>query len=436
MDRLVTLAFRDRDKLGHFDLGPLEVYIRTSVHGLGSQMLEKLLNADGGDYRGRILQDEAGNGYEFREYRDKELLTVLGPLKVKRAYYYDQISKKGWCPKDTALDIEGTSYSPGVKRIMSRVGACRPFGIGHEEIKELSGIVVNAKAIERECYKLGTEVEAFNKREADQPSSNQMDLNKPIPKMYICMDGTGVPAVKSETANRPGKNTAEAKTREAKLGCVFTQTAADEKGRPVRDEGSTSYVGAIETAEVLGSRIYKEAKSRGLERAEKVCVLGDGSPWIWNIADEQFYGAIQIIDLWHARGHYWNVARVAFANNQKGQDRWANKRREELNRGEVEKVMAAIKRLKPATEEGKEAVSGELGYFERNKERMRYADFRKQGLFVGSGVVEAGCRTVVGQRLKQSGMRWTVRGANNIIALRCCLLSNRWEDFWEYRVAA
>lgn len=436
---MVTLTFRDRDNLGHFDLGSLEIYIRTSVHGLGSQMLEKLLNADGGDYRGRILRDEQGNSYEFQEYRDKELLTVLGPLKVKRAYYYDQISKKGWCPKDTAIDIEGTSYSPGVKRIMSRVGACRPFGIGQKEIKELSGIEVNAKAIERESYKLGTEVETFNKREDEQPLADRTAITqaeKPIPKMYICMDGTGVPAVKTETANRSGKNTAEAKTREAKLGCVFTQTAVDEKGRPVRDEGSTSYVGAIETAEALGSRIYKEAKSRGLERAENVCVIGDGAPWIWNIADEQFYGATQIIDLCHAREHYWNVARAVFANDQKGQDRWTKKRREELNRGDVGKVIAAIKRLKPATEEGKEAVSSELGYFERNKERMRYADFRRQGLFVGSGVVEAGCRTVIGQRLKQSGMRWTVRGANNIIALRCCLLSNRWEDFWEYRAAA
>jgi hypothetical protein len=78
----------------------------------------------------------------------------------------------------------------------------------------------------------------------------------------------------------------------------------------------------------------------------------------------------------------------------------------------------------------------EIAYFEKNKHRMRYAEFRRQGLFVGSGVVEAGCRTVIGQRLKQSGMHWTVRGANNIIALRCCILSNRWEDFWEQRVPA
>ena len=77
-----------------------------------------------------------------------------------------------------------------------------------------------------------------------------------------------------------------------------------------------------------------------------------------------------------------------------------------------------------------------IGYFETNIERMRYQQFRSQGLFVGSGVIEAGCKTIAGLRLKQSGMRWTVRGANAIIALRCCALSGRWEQFWEARCAA
>ena len=104
-----------------------------------------------------------------------------------------------------------------------------------------------------------------------------------------------------------------------------------------------------------------------------------------------------------------------------------------MNQGKVEQVIEAIKNLLSFTEDGKELLEKEIGYFEKNKERMRYNNFRKQGLFIGSGVVEAGCRAVIGQRLKQSSMHWTVRGANNIIALRCCILSNRWEDFWEYR---
>jgi len=251
------------------------------------------------------------------------------------------------------------------------------------------------------------------------------------------MDGTGVPVIKAETVNRKGKGKdGQAKTREVKLGCVFTQTTVDEKGYPVRDEGSTSYTGAIETAEEFGGRIYMEAVRRGFDRAGKVSVIGDGAPWIWNIADEYFYGAVQIVDLYHARQHYWDAAKTAFGCDSKKLKQWAKKRRKELNQGKVEKVMESIANLSVSTKEEQELLKKEIGYFEKNKERMRYNDFRKQGLFVGSGVMEAGCRTVVAQRLKQSGMHWSVKGANNIIALRCCFLSNRWEDYWESRACS
>ena len=407
------------------------------MHHVGSIILGKLLSSDNGDYRGRTLPCEKGHVSEFKEYRDKELLTVLGPVKVNRAYYYDQECRKGCCPKDTVLDIVGTSFSPGVRRIMGRVGAYRPFGLGHEDIKEMAGICVDTKEIERVSHQLGEEVEVFNKKETALSLSGKVIPIKSVPKMYICIDGTGVPVVKEETVDRKGKGEdCHAKTREAKLGCVFTQTTVDEKGHPVRDEASTSYAGAIETAEVFGNRIYAEAVYRGLERAQKVCVIGDGARWIWNIADEQFYGAIQIIDLYHAREHYWNAARVAFVFDKGRIKSWTDKRRKELDQGKVEEVIEAIRQLSPSTEDGKEVFEREVGYFEKNKDRMSYNDFRKQGLFVGSGVVEAGCRTVIGQRLKQSGMHWTVRGANNIISLRCCILNNRWEDFWEYRSCA
>lgn len=407
------------------------------MHSIGSVILEKLLNADGGDYRGRSIIGDKGQAYEFMDYRDKELLTVLGRVKVKRAYYYDRGSSAGFCPKDKALDIEGISFSPGVRRIMGRVGAYRPFGLGHDDIKEISGIDVTAKEIERVSHKLGRQVEGYLEQQAEMSLSEKVIPIKSVSKMYVCMDGTGVPVVRAEVIDRRGKGEdGQAKTREAKLGCVFTQTTVDEDGKPVRDEGSTSYVGAIEMAEEFGRRIYAEAKRRGINRAETVCVIGDGAPWIWNIADEHFYGATQIIDLYHAREHYWNVAKAVLENDKKKTNSWTEKRRRELDEGEVEKVIKAIERLSTSTEYEREVCEREINYFEKNKERMRYDDFRRRGLFVGSGVLEAGCRTVIGQRLKQSGMHWSVRGANNIIALRCCFLSNRWEDFWEYRSCA
>jgi hypothetical protein len=305
------------------------------------------------------------------EYRDKELLTVLGQVKVKRAYYYDRRCKKGFCPKDKTLDIEGASFSPGPRRIMGRVGAYRPFALGHEDIKEMAGISVNAKEVERTSHRLGEEAEGFYREQADLVLSDKVVPFRSVPKMYVLMDGTGVPVVKKETVGRKGKGEdGTAKTREAKLGCVFTQTTVDGEGNPVRDEGSTSYVGAIEGAEEFGRR--------GLWNAEEVCVIGDGAPWIWNLADEHFPEAVHIIDLYHARQRYWDVARTFFANDAKRLNRWAERRRKELDEGNVEAVIRAIKRLTPSAEQAESWRKG-IDYFKKNKDKDAICRLQRTG---------------------------------------------------------
>lgn len=162
-------------------------------------------------------------------------------------------------------------------------------------------------------------------------------------------------------------------------------------------------------------------------------MLGDGAPCIWGIADEHFPGAIQIVDLYHAREHLADLGHIRDGLGSAASKDWVAARRKDLDAGDVNQVVVALGRLRLGREEVQEAVRKAMGYFQTNGDRMRYARFRRQGLFVGSGVVEAGCKTIVGHRLKQSGMRWTVRGANAIIALRCCQLSGRWEEFWEVR---
>lgn len=235
---------------------------------------------------------------------------------------------------------------------------------------------------------------------------------------------------------RKGKDpTGKAKTREAKLGCVFTQTKVDEEGYPVRDPESTTYVGAIETAEEFGRRIYAEAVRRGVTRAVKVIVLGDGAPWIWGIAEEHFPGATQIVDLYHAREHLANLAKIVYKVGSLRWKQWLAARVEELDAVEVEALVLSLRRLRPQDRTVKDQRDKAIDYFQTNRQRMRYADFRRQGFFVGSGVIEAGCKTIIGQRLKRSGMHWTVRGANAIIALRCCCISGKFEAYWEERAA-
>jgi hypothetical protein len=415
---------------GEPDLEAWEMGLRDRMHRVGAVLLERLLNADGRGYQGSRPCCPQGHTAVFVKHRSKQVLTVLGPVEVRRAYYHCPTCQAGMIPRDEVLDIVGSSFSPGVRRMMSRVGSKESFQDGRQDLKELAGLEVTAKQVERISEQLGQQAQSWQAPTYVPGGSGKVVKLKSIPKLYIAYDGTGVPVVSRETEGRAGKQSPQAKSREAKLGCIFTQTAVDEQNQPVRDEGSTTYVGAIEAAEAFGLRIYTEAVRRGLEHAQRVIVLGDGAPWIWKIADEHFPEAIQIVDLYHARQHVAELAKPVLGSVWKP---WAEARYRELDQGKVEALLGALLRLKAPQPDLQAAIDKALHYFQTNADRMRYAKFRRQGLFVGSGVVEAGCKTIVGQRLKQSGMHWTVRGANAIIALRCLDLSNLWEDFWESR---
>jgi hypothetical protein len=379
----------------------------------------------------------AGHPASFVDYRSKEITTVVGAVEFRRAYYYCEQCGEGILPQDAALDLAHTSFSPGVRRLMGRVGGKESFNEGRKDLEELAGIKVQTKAVERVAEGIGAELEVLGRKERQRAIAVQKVVPlKSIAKLYVSFDGTGVPVIKRETAGRRGKSvTGEAHTREVKLGCVFTQTAVDEQGRPVRDEAATTYVGAIETAPEFGWRIYGEAERRGLRRAAQVIIIGDGAPWVWGLAAEHFPGAIEIVDLYHARAHLTDLSKLVYGVGSAKAKEWSTARLAQLDEGEVESLLVSLRRLRPTAAQTQEAVRQAIGYFNGNRERMRYAKFRHQGLFVGSGVIEAGCKTIVGHRLKQSGMRWSLRGANAIIALRCAQLSGRWEEFWEMRAA-
>jgi hypothetical protein len=338
------------------------------------------------------------------------------------------------------LDIENTEISPGVRRMQALVGQEAPFEHGRDQMKLLADLEVTTKAVERTAEAIGGDIAQREQQEIRR--AVQLDLpivvGEPIPILYVQMDGTGVPVVKKETEGRKGKSDGQpAHTREAKLGCVFTQTAWDEDGYPIRDPDSTTYTGAIETADEFGKRLYLEAWKRGWSRAEKRVVIGDGAEWIWNLAEPYFPGAVQIVDLYHARQHLWELARKLYPNDEANQKTWIKVHQKRLlDKGRIEKLVTALRSIKSCNLELAEKIRTEADYFERNAERMRYPKFRRQHLFVGSGVIEAGCKTVIGSRLKRSGMFWTVRGANAILALRCCQISGRFEDYWEGRRAA
>lgn len=421
------------------DMEALEQGMRAAAMKDGAVALTALLRSVADHEPGPVVCPHCLAPMESHGRRSKEVITLLGEVTVDRTYY---ICPRPDCkghgfPKDTLLDVEHTSFSPGVRRLMARSGARDSFARAEEDLLEYSGIRVGVKDVERVAEAIGADIEDREQtHRAEAMAGHVPPPVKPIPVLYVACDGTGVPVTRRETAGRKGKHSdGNARTREAKLGCVFTQVKTDSEGFPLREEGSTTYTGAIETAETFGERLYAEALMRGLLHAKLAVVLGDGAHWIWNTAAMHFPHAVHIVDLYHAREHLYALLKLIFPPGEFYEARskeWSDW----LEKGKVEQIISAASELLPKEENGRKYATTEIEYFKTNAERMRYADFRARGLFVGSGVVEAGCKNIIAARMKKSGARWSVRGANDIIALRCTLASSRFEDYWDERASA
>jgi hypothetical protein len=255
-----------------------EMMVRSAMHQAGATVLTKLLQFPSPAAEQRIVACSCGHSAHYRELRSKPVLTVVGLVNVSRPYYLCRHCHTGQFPADVELDIENREFSPGVRRMQAVVGQEAPFDHGRQQMKLLADLEVTTKAVERTAEAIGEDIAAREQQEIQR--AMQLDLpmivGEPVPFLYVQLDGTGVPVVKKETVGRQGKAEGQpAHTREAKLGCVFTQTTWDKEGYAIRDLDSTTYVGAIETAEEFGKRIYLEAWKRGWSRAEKKIVMGD-----------------------------------------------------------------------------------------------------------------------------------------------------------------
>jgi len=412
--------------------------MRSAMHHAAATALHELLRFPAPGAEQHSLPCACGHQAEYQELRDKPVLTAVGEVTISRPYYLCPHCHKGQFPADVELDIQDMESSPGVRRMLATLGHEMAFDRGRQQMKLLADLEVTTKAVERTAEAIGEDIAA--REQAEIRRAMQLDLpimvGEPIRILYVQVDGTGVPVVKKETIGRQGKTAGEpAHTREAKLGCVFTQATWDAEGYAIRDPDSTTYVGAIESAEEFGKRIYLEAWKRGWPRAQTKVFMGDGSEWIWNIAKLYFPGAIQIVDLFHARQHLWDLARKLYPNQEAEQRRWMMFHQDLLEGGKVAELVSALHGIDSSHPEVADKIRIEAGYFESNSDRMRYPKFRDQHLFVGTGVIEAGCKALIGSRCKQSGMFWSVRGANAILALRCWQLNGRFEDYWEARRA-
>lgn len=406
--------------------------MRRRALALAARVVEQRLNADTSDQAGPTLPCACGSETHYAGRRRKTITTVLGNLTLERAYYHCAVCQGGFYPRDRALGFQGTSLSPAVTRMIGLTASLVSFAESSELLQDLAGVGIGAKQVERTAEGLG--------REIVHDERTVLDPDPPVaPTLYLGMDGTGVPMRACEVEGRRGKQSdGSARTREVKLVTVWSAEGRDPEGLPVRDPGSVTYTAAIEsasgrdtdpTSSAFAQRADREAQRRGFDHVKRRVVIGDGAPWIWNLADELFPDAIQIVDLFHAKQHLSDLAKALFGpDNPLGRE-WARRRHLELDEGRMGTLLKAIRRYADTHDAARKC----LDYLTRNQTRMRYTHFRAQGLCVSSGVVEAGVKVAIGTRLKRAGMHWTVAGANAIIALRCCKLSGRFPNFWVRR---
>ncbi len=421
-----------RQRLEELDFEALEMAVRRAVLRWAARLIQDWLNADDSDRQHMAVLCRCGHPARYVDRRSKRIQSALGELQLERAYYHCPRCGTGFCPRDRRLGIAG-SLSPAVVRMIASVGAVVSFQEGSQLLEELAGVSVEAKQVERAAEALGSEIAAAEKQDQEPLSAGTLPHT-----LYLGVDGTGVPMRPSELAGRAGKQPdGSAQTREVKLCTVWSAESRDPQNRPLRDEGSVTYTAAIESAATLDTdpvpsaftqRVLREATRRRFTQAERQVVIGDGAPWIWKIAQELFPRAIQIVDKFHAKEHLSQLGKLLYPDPAQARS-WAQRRHQELDSGRFPDLLRAIRRHADHNDEARKCFQ----YLHRNRERMRYPQFEAQGLCTGSGVVEAACKGVIGTRLKRSGMRWTVRGANAIIALRCSKLSGRFQDFWERR---
>jgi len=404
------------------DFAALERDLLAALKHDGARWLEELLNDPALPCPNHQPQpDEENYGL-----RPKTVLLSLGWITLRRAYFYSADRQEGRFPLDTALGLVD-SYSPGVARWICRAAALAgSYQAASQDLLTYAGLEIDARQIQHMIAQMGPRLTQW--RAAQEP------VFDPTAGEIFCVgtDGTGAPMRRKELKGRRGKN-GRARTREVKVGTVFThRKPAQPDQRPERDYGSTTYLADIVSANEFGSRLRAEALRRGMAKAKVIVFLGDGAAWVWRLARLNFPTAICILDYYHACEHLTLLTEALYGEGSAQAKKRYRQWRKALLKDKIAPIIAQARTDLPASARARQQAKKQIGYFERNQSRMTYQTFRQAGYFIGSGVVEAGCKTVVGQRLKHSGMLWSRQGASNLLAVRCALLSGWFDSFWNH----
>jgi hypothetical protein len=377
-------------------------------------------------FRCRYHAPDPGAPVSRQDRRRRERDAKKGRRRKKNGGFARAGGASGAYPLRDALELfEG--MTPGLAALHRRVAALAgSFREGALILREISGVPFSESTFMRRAYAAGrlalVEQELSVTRLAAGgalPAHLAAALIATPPTLYVMLDGTGVPCVAKDTRGRKGKDGRPAKTREIKVGVVGLFRHADARGRPVRDPGAETHVVSAKSAKDFGVLLRRVANSRGYgKEGLRVQICGDGAEWIERIVRNAFPGAeiVFVNDFYHACEHLHDFLAHALAKGKELSRAYA-KARGILRRNGARGLLVHLQRLYAATAATNKDAAAEINYFAKRVEHMDYPRFRKELLYIGSGIVEAACRTDVARRCKQAGMHWRLRNAEAMCAL-------------------
>jgi hypothetical protein len=393
------------------DITLAEDEIQKLVRTVANTMMQEVAAKISGKptYRGVRIACECGQQAEFKDYRKRWIKTLHGEVEIERGYYRCRACGRTYIPWDKEQGLDKRVWTPRVKGHVATTCAALPYKAALGLIERTTGLTIEESSGEAIVRDVGNRLRA----EEEKAIVAAVDIGDMISegspdKLYISID-----AAKAHT---------DGEWHDIKTAVVYEGKRAD--GEDIDIAKNLRYVSAQERSEDFGRRIYTKAMQSGCEVAKVRIVIADGADWIWNEVRDHFPKSIKILDYFHACEHIYGLAKVLYGEGNPKGKRWAKEHCDKLkDRGPVS-LIRAIKRRKAKDKHEREALRLELGYFTKYRSYMNYPAYRAKGLMIGSGPVESACKVVVGQRLKQAGMRWTKDGADVVLAVRTALLSN------------
>lgn len=343
--------------------------------------------------------------------RGVNITTLCGTIRVQR-WVYECASGHYHRPWDACQKLKGKWTRRVVER-MCYVAAHFDYRAAAKELA-FQGIEVSHTTVREKVLEWSSDLSVSAQVEPQILEANQ--------RWYVSCDGC-------YTNSTDG-------WKEVKVGCVYRDYPHAGSGAVASARTpSIRYIATRNNATHFGKELYALATNSGIYQeaieTQEIVFLGDGAAWIWNLVDEYFPNAIEIVDYMHAKSHLYEVAKLAFGETEiEVIGSWIKETEPLLYDGNITEVVARIRALVTQQSEVSDSLEKEARYFEKHADRMRYKKFREKGYQIGSGVIESACKHIVGQRCKQAAMRWTEKGINPVLALRCLAKNRDWDRYW------